>query len=107
VTYSPSFTDTLQLLVGNSVSVNVGVYVGLVSNNTSTAYKSDAPTNSKGQFTFTTKPPGDVYTVYTSATGVGLPPGGSWSLYGDSNYAVPYVAGDEPQHLTSTRVFPG
>lgn len=88
------YSDYLQQSIGNVLSPWQNVWVGLVSNNTSTAYKADGLTDSKGKFTFTTKPPGDTYTVYTSPTGAGLPPGGNWSLFGDANYAIPVVQGE-------------
>lgn len=99
---SISYSDFLLQPVGNTLSVNVGVYVGLVSNNTGTAYKSAAPTDSNGKFTFTVKPPGDTYTVYTSPNGTGLPPGGSWTTYGDANYAIPVVQGENPSFQSTT-----
>lgn len=96
------YSDYLQQSIGNVLSPWQNVWVGLVSNNTSTAYKADGLTDSKGKFTFTTKPPGDTYTVYTSPTGAGLPPGGNWSLAGDSNYAIPVVQGENPSFQSTT-----
>lgn len=91
----PSYSDFLNQQIGNGLAAWPNVWVGLVSNTTNVAYKSDTVTDSKGKFTFTTKPPGDMYTVHTSLTGSGLPPGGSWTLAGDAAYAVPFVQGDE------------
>lgn len=81
-----TITDYLQQPVGSTLSAFQNVYVGLVHNALSTAYKSTAPTTSTGQFTIQNIPSG-LYTVYTSTSGAGLPPGG-WSLTPNTAYRV-------------------
>lgn len=92
-----AYTDYLQQAVGNAISVWSGVWVRLVSNNTGTAYISDAVTSSLGKFTFATKPPGDTYTVYTGPTNTG-----PWVSTGDVSYAVPVVQGENPSFQSET-----
>lgn len=97
------YSDTLaQVLNGLTLGPFTGVYVGLVSNNTGTFYKSDTSTDNTGKFTFATKPPGDTYTVYTSVTGGGTPPGNGWVATGVTSYAVPVVQGENPAFQSET-----
>lgn len=88
-----AYSDFLQTPVGGVLTPTIGVYVQLVSNNTALGYVSDTATDTKGKFTFNTKPPGDMYTVYTNIAHLPALDAG-WTLAGDAAYAVPYVAGD-------------
>jgi hypothetical protein len=96
-----SYSDYLLKPGPTGVVPAVGYWVGLVSNNTGLAYKSDTTTDAFGKFNFTVKPPGDTYTVYTSLTGTGLPPAG-WVAFGDAAYAIPIVQGENPALQSGT-----
>lgn len=83
-----------------------GQYVELINNATNVAYISLTQTDANGKYTIPT-PPGGYYSVYLSA--VLLPandPG--WIFTGDSQYVVPYTAGDNMvgQSITTRAVGP-
>lgn len=97
-----AYTDFLQQVVAGVIVPWQNVFVRLVSNNTGTAYISDAATSSLGKFTYATKPPGDSYTVYTGPSNTG-----PWTATGAASYAVPVVAGENPTFQSLTDLASG
>jgi Right handed beta helix region len=97
-----TYADYLQQTVSGVLSIWQNVFVRLVSNNTGTAYVSDAATDARGKFTFATKPPGDIYTIYTGPSNTG-----PWTSTGDVGYAVPVVAGENPAFQSTTELSSG